>query len=250
MKNLHLQGNCTDHIWLMLDGEEPNVIGLRMDCGDSGTVYLSRSQAVFLVEELGLFLAKLKEWDASGKEREGEGMREPRLGDKDSQFIDLLEKQPKGPDKLIELLRAQLAASEAARFKLEERIIQSKKLYEMTLDNELSWMKKHEESKAARVKAEAACAEMRIQFDHIHEYWNGNHNDTAMSDALDHILDVCENAMKSDAGSCLLERLKAADELARQIGKLFHEQGEDFRLNSPEALDAYSAYESLKGGGE
>lgn len=52
MKNLHLQGKCTDHIWLMEDGEAPHTIGLRMDCGDSGTVYLTTEQALYLAREL------------------------------------------------------------------------------------------------------------------------------------------------------------------------------------------------------
>ena len=56
LKELHLSGKCTDHIWLMRDGEEPYVIGLRMDCGDSGTVYLTREQAAFLAKELVKFL--------------------------------------------------------------------------------------------------------------------------------------------------------------------------------------------------
>jgi hypothetical protein len=49
---LHLQGKCTDHVWLMEDGEEPSVIGVRMDCGDSGTVYLTRDQAADLADQL------------------------------------------------------------------------------------------------------------------------------------------------------------------------------------------------------
>jgi hypothetical protein len=51
-KKLCLHGNATDHIWIMVDGDEPNVIGVRMDCGDSGTVYMSRDQAKDLVEQL------------------------------------------------------------------------------------------------------------------------------------------------------------------------------------------------------
>lgn len=52
MADLKLSGNCTDDIWAMLDGSEPHVIGLRMDCGDSGVVYLSRAQAQQLMNEL------------------------------------------------------------------------------------------------------------------------------------------------------------------------------------------------------
>jgi hypothetical protein len=40
----------------MEDGEEPWVIGVRMDCGDSGTVYLTREQAKDLSEQLALFI--------------------------------------------------------------------------------------------------------------------------------------------------------------------------------------------------
>jgi hypothetical protein len=58
-KVLHLNGNATDHIWIMADGDEPNVIGVRMDCGDSGTVYMSRGQAKDLVEQLQDVLQKI-----------------------------------------------------------------------------------------------------------------------------------------------------------------------------------------------
>lgn len=54
--SLHLHGKCTDHIWLMEDGSEPHVLGLRMDCGDSGTVYLTREQAADLADQLKLML--------------------------------------------------------------------------------------------------------------------------------------------------------------------------------------------------
>lgn len=53
--SLRLQGKCTNHIWLMEDGEEPHVIGVRMDCGDSGTVYLTRVQAKDLAGQLAIF---------------------------------------------------------------------------------------------------------------------------------------------------------------------------------------------------
>src|SRR5208337_336367 len=49
---LYLQGKCTDHIWMMEDGEEPHILGLRMDCGDSGAVYLTKEQAKYLSAEL------------------------------------------------------------------------------------------------------------------------------------------------------------------------------------------------------
>lgn len=47
---LHLSGKATDHIWCMEDVE--GYIGVRMDCGDSGTVYLSHAQAEELVHQL------------------------------------------------------------------------------------------------------------------------------------------------------------------------------------------------------
>jgi hypothetical protein len=58
-KVLHLNGNATDHIWLMADGDEPHVIGIRMDCGDSGTVYVSRDQAKDLAEQLQSILREV-----------------------------------------------------------------------------------------------------------------------------------------------------------------------------------------------
>ena len=50
--DLRLQGKATDHIWIMEDGEEPNIVGIRMDCGDSGVVYLTRDQTRDLQEQL------------------------------------------------------------------------------------------------------------------------------------------------------------------------------------------------------
>jgi len=49
---LHLSGCATDHIWLMEDGPESHPIGVRVDDGDSGTLYLSREQAKELGGEL------------------------------------------------------------------------------------------------------------------------------------------------------------------------------------------------------
>lgn len=57
MEKLHLSGRSTDHIWFMEDGEEPHVIGIRMDSGDAGVVYLTREQAADLAKGLGEFLA-------------------------------------------------------------------------------------------------------------------------------------------------------------------------------------------------
>lgn len=42
---LKLEGQSTDLIWVMEDGPESHPIGLRLDSGDSGVVYLSKSQA-------------------------------------------------------------------------------------------------------------------------------------------------------------------------------------------------------------
>jgi len=53
---LTLDGKATDHIWCMADGDEPHVIGIRMDCGDSGTVYVTRDQAKELAEQLTDFI--------------------------------------------------------------------------------------------------------------------------------------------------------------------------------------------------
>lgn len=47
---LLLQGKATDHIWTMEDID--GYIGLRMDCGDSGTVYLTKQQAKQVIENL------------------------------------------------------------------------------------------------------------------------------------------------------------------------------------------------------
>lgn len=55
-ESLYLQGESTDHIWLMEDGKEPHVIGVRMDCGDSGAVYLTREQAKDLSAQLSEFI--------------------------------------------------------------------------------------------------------------------------------------------------------------------------------------------------
>lgn len=47
---LYLHGQATDHIWCMED--KPGFIGIRMDSGDSGTVYLTHAQARDLAEQL------------------------------------------------------------------------------------------------------------------------------------------------------------------------------------------------------
>lgn len=52
--DLFVNGKSTDHIWAMEDKE--GFIGIRFDCGDSGTIYLTRKQALDLRNQLNLFL--------------------------------------------------------------------------------------------------------------------------------------------------------------------------------------------------
>lgn len=54
--DLFVHGKATDHIWTMEDKE--GFIGVRFDCGDSGTLYLSRDQATDLLQQLGQFLGR------------------------------------------------------------------------------------------------------------------------------------------------------------------------------------------------
>jgi hypothetical protein len=49
---LILQGKATDMIWLMDGGEEPHTIGIRLDDGDSGVVYVTPEQAKDLAGQL------------------------------------------------------------------------------------------------------------------------------------------------------------------------------------------------------
>jgi hypothetical protein len=44
---------ATDHIWTMED--KPGFIGLRVDCGDGGVVYFTKSQARDVAEQLAAF---------------------------------------------------------------------------------------------------------------------------------------------------------------------------------------------------
>lgn len=55
MDDLLLQGKATDHIWIMNDGPRPHTIGIRMDSGDSGVVYLTHQQAIDLSNQLKHF---------------------------------------------------------------------------------------------------------------------------------------------------------------------------------------------------
>jgi hypothetical protein len=61
--SLYLHGKCSDHIWLMEDGPEPHILGIRMDCGDSGVVYLTREQAADLEEQLKSMRSSGRLWD-------------------------------------------------------------------------------------------------------------------------------------------------------------------------------------------
>jgi hypothetical protein len=53
-KPLQLSGFATDHIWIMEDID--GYIGIRLDCGDSGTVYLTKAQAKELRWQLDSYL--------------------------------------------------------------------------------------------------------------------------------------------------------------------------------------------------
>lgn len=44
---------ATDHIWTMED--KPGFVGLRIDCGDSGVVYFTKSQARDVAEQMSSF---------------------------------------------------------------------------------------------------------------------------------------------------------------------------------------------------
>jgi hypothetical protein len=51
-KDLTLAGHATNQIWIMEDGPESHPIGIRLDEGDSGAVYLSRAQGRELAAQL------------------------------------------------------------------------------------------------------------------------------------------------------------------------------------------------------
>jgi len=53
---LSIDGNCTNHIWIMEDGPEGHSIGIRLDCGDSGTIYFSYEQAMDLSNQICQFM--------------------------------------------------------------------------------------------------------------------------------------------------------------------------------------------------
>lgn len=52
---LLIQGKATGPVWVLDDGTEPHVIGMRLDKGDAGVVYLTRDQAL----ELGIALLRI-----------------------------------------------------------------------------------------------------------------------------------------------------------------------------------------------
>lgn len=58
-----------------------------------------------------------------------------------------------------ESLKARIAELEAARDALEERLTQSQKLYDLTLGNELRWMRLHTELEAENAQFRKALAD-------------------------------------------------------------------------------------------
>ena len=58
---LRLEGQATDLIWGMVHADKAGteVIGLRVDCGDAGTLYLSKTQAHEVIDTLNSLLSQL-----------------------------------------------------------------------------------------------------------------------------------------------------------------------------------------------
>lgn len=52
--DLFVHGKSTDHIWSMETKE--GLIGIRFDCGDSGTLYVTKEQAADLLAQLDSYL--------------------------------------------------------------------------------------------------------------------------------------------------------------------------------------------------
>lgn len=52
MIELKIQGVAVSPIWVMEDGEAPATIGIRLDCGDAGVVYMTSEQASDLANDL------------------------------------------------------------------------------------------------------------------------------------------------------------------------------------------------------
>lgn len=53
---LTLRGKANKPIWAMCDGEEPYALGLRLDSGDGGVVWMTREQAAEVVSALSAML--------------------------------------------------------------------------------------------------------------------------------------------------------------------------------------------------
>lgn len=58
-QNLSINGVAGSPIWTMVDGPESHPIGIRLDCGDGGAVYVSKEQALDLAEQLNNIAVKL-----------------------------------------------------------------------------------------------------------------------------------------------------------------------------------------------
>lgn len=65
---LRLEGLATNDIWSIEDGPNTHPIGLRLDAGDSGVVYLSKKQAIEVIKSLALHV--FKQWDYIPVEKE------------------------------------------------------------------------------------------------------------------------------------------------------------------------------------
>jgi hypothetical protein len=49
---LSISGRVGEPIWWMMDGPETHPIGLRLDCGDGGVIYLNKEQAQEIIDNL------------------------------------------------------------------------------------------------------------------------------------------------------------------------------------------------------
>ena len=57
---LSIQGKSTDHIWGMVYViDNVDMIGLRLDCGYSGTVYFTKAQAYNVIDTLNSLLSEM-----------------------------------------------------------------------------------------------------------------------------------------------------------------------------------------------
>lgn len=57
-QKLHINGQATDNIWGMVH-EPEHRIGLRVDCGDAGTLFLTKSQAHDVIDTLNSLLSEM-----------------------------------------------------------------------------------------------------------------------------------------------------------------------------------------------